>query len=355
MKLYLHIGTEKTGSSYIQTLLANNRSLLSDHHIFFPKAGRRESDMAEGRISPGNAQLLFEYLRDGLGDEALRFLKEKRAEAEKQSCKSVLLSNELLVSSFAIPNTLATFMELAQRAGFDLVTFLLVLRDPVEQALSLYRHRAKSGTAPEIEEWIKHGYTLPETLQSFFEHADEVGVELSVQKYDSGEGYLRNLVQQWIGVQTGFSDPKKRVNPSLSISELLLLKKVQETDTLGVRALYDRFLQMSREQKADEGRLRCYYESVVASHIVKYRKVWQMCNERLEMVKNLEIPGADIEMAKVNLSDKVLIFSESQVEVITRFIKENRGLRYKFWHFKERMRPWLSPVKQSLLKWKKNL
>ena len=63
MKLYLHIGTEKTASSFVQTTFARNRDWLSSLGVFYPKGGKRENDMMAGLISPGNAKDLTILLK----------------------------------------------------------------------------------------------------------------------------------------------------------------------------------------------------------------------------------------------------------------------------------------------------
>jgi len=45
LNLYLHIGTEKTGSSFIQTSLGQSRKHLQEFGFFFPEAGRLEKKM----------------------------------------------------------------------------------------------------------------------------------------------------------------------------------------------------------------------------------------------------------------------------------------------------------------------
>ena len=57
MNLYLHIGTEKTGSSHLQSLSAINRDLLKKSGIWFPEAEKRDNMLLSGDISAGNAHL----------------------------------------------------------------------------------------------------------------------------------------------------------------------------------------------------------------------------------------------------------------------------------------------------------
>ena len=49
MKLHLHIGIEKTGSSFIQYLLADKRGYLQEHNIHYPKGSSRSEKKALSR------------------------------------------------------------------------------------------------------------------------------------------------------------------------------------------------------------------------------------------------------------------------------------------------------------------
>ena len=62
MKLYLHIGTEKTGSSHLQSLSAINSNVLQQNGIWFPFEGKSNKSLIKGEISAGNAQSLTNAL-----------------------------------------------------------------------------------------------------------------------------------------------------------------------------------------------------------------------------------------------------------------------------------------------------
>lgn len=82
MKLYLHCGYHKTGSSFLQTLFARNRKLLEDHGFFFPE-GNKDEDMLKGNISAGNGWLLSEYLKNKEQAEVTEYLKKDLKKPKK--------------------------------------------------------------------------------------------------------------------------------------------------------------------------------------------------------------------------------------------------------------------------------
>ncbi len=63
IKLYLHLGYHKTGSSFLQTMFAQNRDYLLENDIYFPYS-KGDKNMLKGIISPGNGILLVEALKD---------------------------------------------------------------------------------------------------------------------------------------------------------------------------------------------------------------------------------------------------------------------------------------------------
>lgn len=57
-KLWVHVGHGKTGSSFIQSVLATNAPLLKEHGILYPVHDSFES-AKKGFISTGNGELLI--------------------------------------------------------------------------------------------------------------------------------------------------------------------------------------------------------------------------------------------------------------------------------------------------------
>jgi hypothetical protein len=93
--------------------------------------------MLAGRISPGNAQPLSSFLREGDWSSLRRWLSDRVTAARRDGCHSLLLSNERILGGLACPGHLSHFQEAAWDVGIVETRFALVLRDPVEQALRL--------------------------------------------------------------------------------------------------------------------------------------------------------------------------------------------------------------------------
>ena len=136
MKIFLHIGTEKTGSSYLQTTLARNRQDLLLSGIHYPEAGKRENDMFQGRISPGNAVELTRMLENADYKNVFNFFNELYHRASELKCNAVLLSNENLVRVLSVQSNVDLLFQVAKQIGFKDFKFILFLRNPVDQAIA---------------------------------------------------------------------------------------------------------------------------------------------------------------------------------------------------------------------------
>src|SRR5690606_17982581 len=106
-------------------------------------------------------------------------------EAEQQGLENILLSNERLFAAFADRDTLFRFYEITQQVGISEVHSLMILRDPVDHALSLYKHKGKSGKLPSFGQWIGSAYETPGLLNDLIAHFDKVPINWTFRSYSS--------------------------------------------------------------------------------------------------------------------------------------------------------------------------
>ena len=319
MILYIHIGTEKTGSSYVQSVAAQNRVTLTWAGIHFPSAGKRDRQMLRGEISSGNAQSLTIALEENNWSAAEQLLKGWREETRARNCQCLLLSNELLVLTLAKPGRLEQLIKITTTLEIQEVKAFLFLRDPIDQALSLYKHRSKAGTAPSIEEWPEDHYHYGLGLQRFLQAVKNSSLSLSVRKYRK-KGLEDVFFSDWLGVALKVKQPKQVVNPSLSLSELLLIRQLRQNDVWLPRFLYERLLSLPKSQKDPEPKLTRYHEAVLAHYLSQFKATWQLCNQYLPDNEKLEIPLSND--TEVNQEENIMTFSHEQGEIIAKFIKE---------------------------------
>jgi hypothetical protein len=231
----------------------------------------------------------------------------------------VLLSNELLVLALSREGNVKAFEQIVQATGYTQAHYLLILRDPVEQALSLYKHRAKAGTAPDIEVWSADHYHYGSGLKRFLQQATDCSLPLRCRKYS------RQLEQlffgEWLDIPPDqFKKPNKQVNPSLTISELLLIQQLRKQDTLLPKLLYSAFLQLPEQDKAQEPRIKKYYQGILNNALLQYRDTWEACNQYLPDDTPLQLPHP-----QTPEPDKALTFSARQAEAVSVLMRQLRS------------------------------
>jgi hypothetical protein len=327
MKLYIHIGTVKTGSSFMQSFLANNRDLLVKNKVHFPKAGIYEKNMIQGKISPGNAGGLNTYLVSQNWKNVEKWLLIRKNEAELNHCESMLLTNELLLFTFSEGDTLKRFKELIQKLGFQWENMLLIIRNPTPQALSFYQHRSKNGNMKPIEVWLKEEYTISESLKKFYNKIDEEAIELAQFPYQKQSQYLIDvMLNYWMGFNEKVEvKESKSVNKSLTLSELKLLSYVEKKDTFLAKKFYERMLNIPQELKSEDRYIKEMYLQKIDVYLSKENQLWSDCNKR--MIKGeILIPKAD---ENKSFDAEVMSFSEYQLEAFSELMTS--PLHFSYW------------------------
>jgi hypothetical protein len=329
MKLYLHIGTEKTGSSHLQSMSAINRTILQQNGIWFPSEGKNDALLVKGEISAGNAQSLTDALHTNNLSACESFVAQRVEETIQKSCHSLFLSNELLLIALAKDNKLNQFVSMLKKMGISDVKFLLFLRDPVNHALSLYKHRAKNGNALDIEEWPKKHYVYGGALVSFLEQAQLEKINLETRKFSKEKGALEKILfKEWLNIQEDLIPPPKIVNPSLSLSELILLKKVRQHQPYLVNVLYGNLIKINKKDKCENSSIEQYHKQSLSNQIVNYRRTWKICNQFLPVDEKIAIPQKSEN--QLSISDKNSSFSDQQMEAIAGIISDSLGFKFKF-------------------------
>ena len=208
--LYIHAGHGKTGSSFIQSMLAASVRNLAIYKILYRVPGGGQG-VARGAISSGNGHLLMEAL-DGTVDLIFRY----------RPNVDLLFSREQSMREFGEPGRIKAFRKLIDAGRFDRVEILLFIRNPISHAASHYQQSVKRGGRKNSVEAFFRKYKQPCYVQDFLEAFEQVrDTRVTVRNYSSGKGELREIIAAWLGVPAAlFSIPgKMNINRSLSRSE----------------------------------------------------------------------------------------------------------------------------------------
>ena len=323
----LHVGTEKTGSSYLQKLCGRNRAYLQENRIWFPHAGEHETRLQKGTISPGNAHSLTQHIRRKSWGSVTTWLKERVETAKQRACHSLLLSNEQLFAEMTGERVVASCQSAAAEAGITDVNCLLIIRDPVDQALSLYKHRNKSGRAGTIAEWLQKGYSLPARLENFIGQVDQSDIQLCLRKYEKNTGSLtKAFFLDWLGIEEPPAKIESIVNPSLSLSELAVIRHIVSSRPGDQRAYYSKFLAVAADQKANDGDIEAEASAEIENYLSKFNEVWEKLDVRLASDGGIKVPSSPRGYLKNGA--RQFSFSEAQLEALSEAHAQSATIRY---------------------------
>lgn len=127
MRVVIHVGPGKTGSSAIQKWLSDNREYLSSNGIYYP-----EHRIDSNGVSSGNAQSLFSYNKQGRLEFNEGKAKNLLTKARKSGAKVLVLSSEAFIERHT---PIVEFFKDAE--------YVYYLRNPIESAESLYNQSVK--------------------------------------------------------------------------------------------------------------------------------------------------------------------------------------------------------------------
>ena len=209
MKLILHIGTEKTGSTSIQAFLAQNRKLLAEHGYWVPmtlgKYNHRK--LPASFINSENFDAFHRRNNIETKDELLSFKKKVMYEFSEEirdipkNINAVIISSEhfhsRLVSEEEI-NDLKSYLD----SLFDDYEIVVYLRRQIDMATSLYSTDLKSGKVIEDIDLFIDRITRKEShyfnYRIFLEKWERVFENIKVGIFEKNDLYMNDIVDDFV-------------------------------------------------------------------------------------------------------------------------------------------------------------
>lgn len=236
MRLFLHVGTHKTGTTSIQTFAARNRSTLYERGLYYPgfdtiglEPRRSHLSLIGGLYGIGKNNPLSE-------DEAQSFFQSLRRWDESQESMDVLLSAENIVR--LRPRKRRHFFR-RLRAEFPKAEIIPVcaLRRQDDLADSLYRTTVRSEIAPHLrapdwETFIDQHYHMFAYNTLITQAVQILGSPARVIPY-IGPSRLNSIPEffQVLGVRTDDLDSEsKKRNPSYDYIDCLVKEQLMSHD-----------------------------------------------------------------------------------------------------------------------------
>lgn len=205
---FLHVGHGKTGTSFIQTCLAQNQEILLKNGILYPD--HPSIGMAsDGKITKGNVKVKRDWIN------------EISKERDQNKDLDILYSSEVL------------YKELQSEVKFERllnecrdVIIILFIRNPLEYLLSSYNQLVKRhGYTSSLNHFAEHD-TSYSILYNFLEYMRRNSVDFVVRNYSYHKSEIVSTFMTALGRDDIFPqlnfDKNKRINRSLCASEVAL-------------------------------------------------------------------------------------------------------------------------------------
>ena len=233
MKLFLHIGTSKTGTSFIQGSLAASRDKLAEAGICYP--GPQQSQFWLVSHFHDAPETIGLNIKRGYGDRAAiradtgRYLKRLDDELNDKSFDSLILSSEYfsILDADALRELVGHFGKRVSQT-----TVVCYVRHPVSHAASAIQQDVKTG-----HRTLKEGFAEPrfsrfsKLLPKFIEVFGKDNVIVRPFDYDAlREGDVRTDFCNVVGLDPALIEESATFrNESVSAEAALLLNALAET------------------------------------------------------------------------------------------------------------------------------
>jgi hypothetical protein len=321
-KLYLHIGTEKTGTTSLQYFLAENRERLAAKGCWVP-----------GCVSSPNHSLLAVCCYDEFRNDDLCRYFGIRTPEEWEQMKSKIrdeLTNELglsgckigIVSTEHIQSRLFTVSErnrlraLLKNIGFDDVSVILYLRDPASLANSHYFTDVAQGYLGWLpgkpdEHYFKNLCDHRTTIQ---EWQNVYGKDrLIIRLYDADGRGKFSTIDDFLGLITELNGqklkPVKNGNVSISALGVELIRRINEIEPFWVNGT------VNPVRRGLNHHIRKHYRGASYGMPEWLAQEYDMAfAESNEWVRQNFFPDRDTLFVRKKIRESVLEMSESDLQ-----------------------------------------
>lgn len=161
-KLFIHIGTHKTGTTSVQWYLNRHQSILRAYGTYVPRAG------CPSESSSGHHNIAWTLLRDRRASSSHGCIEALLRELERSRLTRAVVSSEEFEFLAARPDDLAQLDARIRRANWQPV-YVLFLRSPGAYAISLLHEFPKQSLKVDVGDFfsrtLEEGcYTPPDAL-----------------------------------------------------------------------------------------------------------------------------------------------------------------------------------------------
>ena len=311
--VYLHIGHNKTASSFLQSALAHSVDILAGHGLPYPLNERNAAAALAGEITGGNVNTDPQSLERALDHDWT------------SGTDKLVLSSEGLFNTLATPENGPAFLaELHRQIPDSALHVILYIRDPLGHAVSHYHQMVKrSGYTGDFAAFVQ-AYNTPRHVGRVVQLLERAGAQLTVVNYTRNRKQILPRFESWLGLapDTLIRPPVGQVNRSLTLAELELQRLFNIS--LGKKA--GRFISAPLCAKLPDirsqtphlhpeelsgflGRMREMTQAAMAEGRIPEAEAWQIETEA-EAAQIVSPPPEDMQFS----------FSQAQIDLLARTI-----------------------------------
>ncbi|MYM56750.1 hypothetical protein [Thalassovita mangrovi] len=213
-RLWIHIGHDKTGSSFLQSSFAIQSGVLERHGIAYPGDPAVLRRAREFGVTSGNAQTMgIEELLTMAPDDM-----------------DVLVSYEGFFNQLVRnpEETTKAWERMAAAHGFDRIEVLLFIRNPMEHAQSVYMQGVRyRGHSDSFDSFLSQ-YSRPRfVVKAIKPLRQSRKIALTIKNYSTCKDKVFEVAMAWLGLQEGefeAFDQAKTINRGLTDGELAIIR-----------------------------------------------------------------------------------------------------------------------------------
>ena len=338
MHLKLHVGHGKTGSSFLQSWLAINADQLKDQEgIVYPKccpfSARRDARAEASQFSMGNGFVLDPVLKNGCGSgQQRRWFRRllRQVQGNAVDVSALLFSCEPWARK--LPEQWDQLHRLIEVIPFSSVDVLLMVRDPLDHAVSVYGQMVKRhGFTGGVDDWLAI-YDFPNALIRFLKliNGEGSGFHLQVDHYGRQRHELIPLLKRWLrlpSISEWHDLQQGQVNRSLTIDELALMRWLNERDPKSAQAVGERLVNQLPDLKATPPMPT---DEAVEGFVLRWQPLVQEINELLPEQSKLKLafPVFSTPRNKENLVVAgEMSLNYEQLDCLLKGVLASRGLK----------------------------
>jgi len=327
VKLYLHCGYHKTGSSFLQVMFAQNRDYLLKNKIYFPSS-KEDKKMISGKISPGNGFELVKAIRNKNRLLVNKLLKNWVDKSITNNANILFISSEGLFHVLAELDLMNLFIEVCNELGITDITALLFFRDPVSHVFSVFKHRGKNGEISDYRDWVKNEYETLNLTKNFLGFYKDFNIKWMFRKYSSeSESMVKIAFDDFLEIKSPDIPKTERVNISLTLSEIIMMREVKDIlPNVYLRKMHIQLSNLPLLQKGNNDALKEYYSKITYQELKKYDNIIEEANKLLAIDEQLQFKQPKI---KSDVDVETISLTPHQIKIFTRCIDSSNSFHEK--------------------------